>query len=87
MHGITTPQPLGALHGKDVSMYRSAEQVRANRISSMSSSAHLRKMFVEGKERELMKHHTAPVRSLREHILRMSLFPNIHNKAELEKGF
>ena len=87
MHGTTTSEPLGALHGKDVSMYRTAEHVRSNRISSISSAEHLRKVFLEGKERELMKHHTAPVRSLREHILRMSLFPNIHNRAGLERGF
>lgn len=87
MHGVVTPEPIPMLHHDDVSMYRSDSKVRGNRISSISSAAHLRKIFLEGKEKQLMKHYVGPTRSLREHILKLSLFPNIHNKAELEKGF
>jgi hypothetical protein len=62
-------------------------EARANRISSEGSSAHFTKVFKEGKERELMKHYTGPTRDLREHILKMSLFPNIYNHKELLREF
>ena len=58
-------------------------EARANRISSERRADYFSRVFKEGKERELMKHYTGPTRSLREHILKMSLFPNIYNHKEL----
>lgn len=58
-------------------------EARANRISSERGAAYFSRVFKEGKERELMKHYTGPTRDLREHILKMSLFPNIYNHKEL----
>ena len=87
MEHIAQPDPMGALRGKDVSLYRSAELVRGNRISSETSASHFNRVFKEGKETELMKHFTGPARSLREHILKLSLFPNIHNRETMLKEF
>jgi len=63
------------------------EQVRANRISSLLSAEHMRKMYLEAAEPRLMKQYVGPARSLREHILKLSLFPNIHNKETMLKEF
>jgi len=87
MERVVLDEPMGALRGKDVSLYRSYDLVRGNRISSMSAAEHLRKIYLEGKEKELMKHYTGPARSLREHILKMSLFPNIHNRETMLQEF
>jgi len=68
-------------------MFRSAEEVRSNRISSMKGSAQMHKVYTDAQEPKLMKHYVGPARSLREHILKLSLFPNIHNKETMLKEF
>jgi hypothetical protein len=68
-------------------MFRSAEEVRSNRISAMKGSAHMHKVYTDAQEPKLMKHYTGPARSLREHILKLSLFPNIHNRETMLKEF
>jgi hypothetical protein len=68
-------------------LFRSSESVRSNRISSLKSSAHIHKVYTDAQEPKLMKHFTGPARSLREHILKLSLFPNIHNHETLLKEF
>jgi len=68
-------------------LFRSPAEVRANRISSMKSAAQMHKLYTDAQEPKLMKEIVGPARSLREHILRMSLFPNIHNKETMLKEF
>ena len=68
-------------------LFRSPESVRAQRISAMNRSASMHKQYVDAQEPKLMKTRVGPARCLREHILRMSLFPNIHNNKELKEGF
>lgn len=68
-------------------LFRSPAEVRANRISSMKASAQMHKIYTDAQEPKLMKEIVGPARSLREHILRMSLFPNIHNKETMLKEF
>lgn len=75
----TTPDKQG--------LFRSPAEVRASRISSIKASAHMHKIYTDAQEPKLMKEFIGPARSLREHILRMSLFPNIHNKETLLKEF
>jgi hypothetical protein len=69
------------------SMFRSPSEVRSNRISAMKSSTMMHKMYTDAQEPKLMKHYTGPARSLREHILKLSLFPNIHNRETMLKEF
>lgn len=69
------------------SLFRSPEDVRSNRISSIKSSTHMHKVYTDAQEPKLMKHYTGPARSLREHILKLSLFPNIHNRETMLKEF
>jgi hypothetical protein len=68
-------------------MFRSPEEVRSNRISSIKSSTHMHKVYTDAQEPKLMKHYVGPARSLREHILKLSLFPNIHNKETMLNEF
>jgi hypothetical protein len=68
-------------------LFRSPAEVRANRISSMKTSTQMHKIYTDAQEPKLMKEFVGPARSLREHILRMSLFPNIHNKETMLKEF
>ena len=53
----------------------------------MKGSAQMHKMYTDAQEPKLMNHYVGPARSLREHILKLSLFPNIHNKETMLKGF
>jgi hypothetical protein len=68
-------------------IFRSSEEVRSNRISAMKGSAQMHKIYTDAQEPKLMKHYTGPARNLREHILKLSLFPNIHNKETMLKEF
>ena len=52
---------------------QSPEEVRSARISSL----HREKPVV-------VKDYIGPAKSLREHILRLSLFPNIHNRTTVK---
>ena len=70
-----------------MSLFRSPEAARANRISSVHSSAYMHKIYTDAIEPKLMKHYEGPARSLREHILKLSLFPNIHNRETMLKEF
>jgi hypothetical protein len=53
----------------------------------MKGSAQMHKIYTDAQEPKLMKHYVGPARSLREHILKLSLFPNIHNKETMLKEF
>lgn len=68
-------------------LFRSPEAARSSRISAMKSRSDIHKLYTDAQEPKLMKHYVGPVRSLREHILKLSLFPNLHNNKELKEGF
>jgi len=76
-----------AAQSERAGLFRSPEAARSNRMSAMRSSAIMHKTYTDAVEPKLMKHYEGPARSLREHILKLSLFPNIHNKETMLKEF
>lgn len=66
----------GLINVKPGTLTQSPDEARTARISSVF------------REKQPVVHdYIGPVRSLREHILKLSLFPNGHNSAELRKRF
>lgn len=53
-------------------------ETRASRISAM---------YREAQKPVVVHDYIGPVQSLREHILKLSLFPNLYNKNEIRSGF
>jgi len=66
----------GLINVKESDLTQSPAQARSARISS-----------VYREKQPVVHDYIGPVRSLREHILGLSLFPNGHNKAMLRSGF
>ena len=79
MYSHTTHPKLhtsGLINVKPGSIFQSPNEARTARISS-----------VYREKQPVVHDYIGPTRSLREHILGLSLFPNGHNKAMLRSGF
>jgi len=62
--------------------------VKPNFVAQSPNEARTARISSVYREKQPMVHdYIGPVRSLREHILKLSLFPNGQNSAELRKGF
>jgi len=72
-----TPKKAGLIEVRDPKdLYLSPEEVRAARISAEFRERPAKVLDCIGE-----------AQSLREHILRLSLFPNIYNKLTVRSGF